>query len=272
MGRPKRNRGLILAVLLVVAAASGVALWQEMDDSGARTVAAYFAAAMTAPRYVHDGRTLEARAVAIVADLAAETHQRENDIRSTLDRYAGGDWLHRSRSGWDAVLTHMAAQHFESALTAARALPKGWQRDTFIGTMELGRGRLHEAGTTLRLAFDEANRAQVLDTPEALPLLTALGSLPLSRRSYAEAEPYLRRAAKIADKSPGVDRRDHAHILLHFAQTLAGQGFPEEAAPICERAVELVARHARTTGRPDADQAFLEENLRKIVREREAAR
>ena len=272
MGGPKRNRGIILSVLLVVAVASGVALWQEMDDSGARTVAAYFAKAMTAPRYVHDGRTLEARANIIIADLAAETRQREDDIRSALDRYASGDWLHRSRSGWDVVLTQMAAQHFESALTAARALPKGWQRDAFIGTMELGRGRLNEASTALKLAFDEANKAQILDTPEALQLLTSLGSLPLSRRSYAEAEPYLRRAARIADKSPGVDRRDHAHILLHFAQTLSGQGFPEEAAPICERAVELSTRHARTTGRPDTDQAVLEENLRKIVRESEAAR
>jgi tetratricopeptide (TPR) repeat protein len=272
MGGPKRKRGAILCVLLVVAAGSGVGLWQEMDDSGARTVAAYFAAAMTAPRYVHDGRTLEARANVIIADLAAETQQRENDIRSALERYANGDWLNRSRSGWDAVLTQMAAQHFESALTAARSLPKGWQKETFIGTMELGRGRLHEATTALKLAFDEANKAKVLDTPEALPLLTALGSLPLSRRSFVEAEPHLRRAAKIADRSPGIDRRDHAHILLHFAQTLAGQGFPEEAEPICQRAVELAAKHARTTGRPDADQAFLEENLRKIVREREAAR
>jgi hypothetical protein len=36
--------------------------------------------------------------------------------------------------------------------------------------------------------------------------------------------------------------------------------------------VEIAARYARTTGHPDADQKVFEENLRKIVRARGAAR
>jgi tetratricopeptide (TPR) repeat protein len=267
---------LSLAFLLCVA--SG-AWWLSRRVAQDHTTAAALVAAMTAPRAVFDGRTLEARFDLALEDVALTQHRTVADVRAALDRYATGDLFGGKRLGYDAFLTQFATRRFEIAITTLRDLanaaktgPAGsqpaWQLFTVAGVLEFGRGRAIAAEPLLQQAFDLANKADALDTPEAASLHTALGALKLSRSQPADAEPYVRRASSILRHNPPADLRDTARALTHYAQSIAAQGFPEEAEPLCSEALALSAQFRRATGRNDNDQAVFEENYRKLLRER----
>ena len=267
----------LLALLLVGGLGSG--LWLTRRIAKDRAIAESLAQAMTAPRFVFDGRSLEAHFDLAVEDLAAARGMTAPQIRTALDRFASGDLISRKRTGYDAFLTQLATRRFELAITTLGEFANAaktsttpsqpaWRLFASAGVLESGRGRAIAAETLLQQAFDLANRADALDTPEAAPLLTALGALKLSRSQPADAEPYARRASAILRRAPNADPRDTARALTHYAQSIAAQGFPEEAEPLCSEALALTAKFRRTTGRTDTDQAALEENYRKLLRQR----
>ncbi len=267
----------LLAILLASVFASGGWLMRRIAHD--RATAAALADTMTAPRFVFDGRTLEARFELAVEDLAAAQSTTAPAIRGALDRYASGGWFGAKRAGYDAFLSQLAARRFESAIATIRDLTTAaktsaapelpaWRLLALTGVLEFARGRATAAEPTLQHAFELANRSNQLDTPEATSLLTALGAIQLARSQPAAAEPYLRRATSILAHTPGADLRDRARVLTHFAQSIATQGFPEEAEPLCSEALALAAQFRRTTGRPDTDQTVFEENYRKLLRQR----
>lgn len=278
--RFRRSLWLALIVgcaLLVLAAGPGIWFLLRAGEDRATAVALW--QTLTSPRYVHDGRALEARFDFAVEDLAAAQGRAATDVRRSLDRFASGSWIGAKRTGYDSFVAQLAARRFETAIVTARDLGNAaksgttdglnaWQYFTLSGVLELGRGRAIAAEPLLQQAFDLANRADALDTPFAARLLTACGALQLARSRPADAEPYLRRAASILARTPAADLRDRSRVLTHFAQSIAAQGFPEEAEPLCAEALALAAQYRRTTGRPDSDFAVLEQNYRKILRER----
>lgn len=277
---PRRTLRLTLTLLALTAGlAAGLVGWLVSRSNADRGIASELAAALLAPRFVLDGRTIEARFDLAVEDLAFTRGTTAPAIRAALDRHASGGWLGVKRTGYDAFLAQLASRRFETAIVAIRevatlaksspdaALP-AWRLLAASGVLEFSRGRIATAEPMLQQAFDLANRASQLDTPEAASLLTACGAVPLARGRPADAEPYLRRAASILARTPGADLRDRARVLTHFAQSIAAQGFPEEADPLCAEALALAAQDRRSTGRPDAAFADLEQNYRKILRER----
>lgn len=267
----------LLALLIASTVASGGWLTRRIAQD--RAAAAALASAMTAPRAVFDGRTLEARFDLAVEDIAAGQRKTAPQIRSALERFASGGLIGLKRTGYDAFLAQLATRRFEIAIATVRDLANAaktatdpaqsaWRLFALAGALEFGRGRAIAAEPLLQQAFDLANRADALDTPEAASLLTAIGAIKLARSVPADAEPYLRRAASLLRHAPGADLRDRARALTHYAQSITAQGFPEEAEPLCSEALALAAQYRRTTGRPDTDQTQLEENYRKLLRER----
>ena len=92
--------------------------------------------------------------------------------------------------------------------------------------------------------------------------------IQLGRSKPSEAEPYFRRASAILRQDPRADLRDRARALSLYARSLAAQGFPEEADPLCSEALAALAAFHKATGRVDADQGYLEETYRTVLRER----
>ena len=268
----------ILATLLGCGGVAGYFLRQQHED---HKLAAALSEALTAPRAIFDGRTLETRYNLAVEDLAADRHTSPAKIAVALNRYASDDLFGGRRSAYDAYLGQLASRRFEIAIATIRELgtaaknettplrgQPAWQLLTMAGVLEFSRGRATAAIPPLQQAFDLANEADQLETPAAASLLTALGAIELSRSRPAEAEPYLRRAAAVLRKAPGADPRDRARALTHFARSLVQQGFPEEAEPVSSEALSLAAEFRRNAGRPDADQAIFEENYRQVLRQR----
>lgn len=280
-GRSSARLTLPLVAILLASVGTS-ALWLNRRIAADRDMAVALAGAMTAPRAVFDGRSLEARFDLAVEELAAERRESAPQIRAALDRFASGDLIGLKHTGYDAFLAQLATRRFELAIATVRDLANSakttpspaqpaWRLFALAGTLEFARARAIAAEPLLQQAFDLANRADALDRPEAAGLLTAVGALKLSRSAASEAEPYLRRAAALLRDTPGADLRDRARALNHYAQSIAAQGFPEEAEPLSSQALALAAEYRRTTGRPDTDQAQFEENYRKILRDRGVA-
>ena len=279
---PRRRSTKPFAFLLSLACLLGLASgtwWINRRAAQDHATATALVGAMTAPRAVFDGRTLEARFDLAVEDVALGQNRSGAEVRAALDRYAAGNLLGGKRTGYEAFLTQFATRRFEIAITTLRDLANAaktasttgqpaWRLFTLAGVLEFGRGRAIAAEPLLQQAFDLANKADALDTPEAASLHTALGALKLSRSQPSDAEPYVRRASSILRHNPPADLRDTARALTHYAQSIAAQGFPEEAEPLCSEALALSAQFRRTTGRSDSDQAVFEENYRKLLRER----
>ncbi|MEQ1861463.1 MAG: tetratricopeptide repeat protein [Chthoniobacteraceae bacterium] len=239
MLRPPRplSTAALVAVLLVSAVIAGAILKYRIAQDHA--VAAALADALSAPRMIFDGRTLEARFDAVVDEIAATRHQRPEQIRDALERFAAGGMFGNERGGYDTVLAQLATRRFETAIGSARDLANSqrselpaWRMLTLAAVLELGRGRAVAAEPLLAQAFELANRSEQLDTPAAASLLSAYGAMQLLRSQPAEAEPFLRRATSILTKAPGPDKRDRERVLAHFAQSISAQGYPEEAAAL----------------------------------------
>jgi len=266
----------VLAILLVCGGTAGYLFRQRHED---HQIAATLSEALTAPRAIFDGRTLETRFDLVIEDLAADRHTSPGKIHAALNRFATDDLFGGKRSGYDAYLGQLASRRFEIAIASVRELGlaakgkttaerPGWQLLTMAGVLEFSRGRATAATPLLQQAFELANNTNELDTPAAASLLTALGAIELSRSRPPDAEPFLRRAASVLRKAPGADPRDRARALAHFARALVQQGFPEEAEPLSSEALSLTAQFRRNAGRADADQAIFEENYRQVLRQR----
>lgn len=278
--RPRRRSSARVTIWLfavLICCVLGTGVWLTRRIARDRATAATLAGAMSAPRVIFDGRSLEARFDLAVEDLAAAQGTTAPAILAALERFASGGWPGTRRTGYDAFLTQLAARRFEIAIATLRDFAisektkptsevPAWRLLTLAAVLEFGRGRAASADPLLQSAFDLANRATQLDIPEAASLLTALGASQLSRSQPAAAEPYLRRASSLLARTPGADLRDRARVLTHFAQAIAAQGFPEEAEPLCSEALALAAQYRRATGRPDTDHAIIEENYRKLLR------
>lgn len=278
--RRRSTKPLILSLCLAfLLGGAGGTWWLNRRLSQDHATAVALVEAMTAPRAVFDGRTLEARFDLALEDVALAQHRDAAEVRAALGRYAAGDWLGRKRTGYDAFLTQFATRRFEIAITTLRELANAaktapaagqpaWHLFTLAGVLEFGRGRAIAAEPLLQQAFDFANKADALDLPETASLHTALGALKLSRSQPSDAEPHVRRASSVLRHHPPLDLRDTARALTHYAQSIAAQGFPEEAEPLCSEALALSAQFRRATGRSDHDQSLFEENYRKLLRER----
>jgi hypothetical protein len=57
-------------------------------------------------------------------------------------------------------------------------------------------------------------------------------------------------------------------VLTHYGQSIAAQGFPEEAETLFGEALGKAAQFRRLTGRQDSAQPVVEETYRKLLRAR----
>lgn len=278
--RAASNLAIISVLALVFACAVGIGAYYVIHQLRSdRQAVNALVDAMTAPRVVFDGRTLEARYDLALAEVAAQRGETTEETKKALERFADTGLFGPKRVGYDAFLAQLATRRFEIALgtmrdvaNAAKTDPKpvrpAWQLLTLSGVLEFGRGRAVAAEPVLVQAFDLANKRDELDTLPAATLLTALGAVNLSRSQPNEAEPFVRRAASILRKEAGADLRDRARALTHYAQSVAAQGFPEEAEPLCSEALAAAAEYQKKTGRAFADEPAFEATYRKLLRDR----
>lgn len=86
-GRSSARLTLPLVAILLASVGTS-ALWLNRRIAADRDMAVALAGAMTAPRAVFDGRSLEARFDLAVEELAAERRESAPQIRAALDRFA----------------------------------------------------------------------------------------------------------------------------------------------------------------------------------------
>jgi len=88
----------------------------------------------------------------------------------------------------------------------------------------------------LRLRDTPDTTSDIADWPK---LLDCAGGYFLGRAVYSQAEPLLRDALAIREKSLGPEHPDTATSLNHLAGLLMGRGNLAEARPLCERALAI---------------------------------
>ena len=88
----------------------------------------------------------------------------------------------------------------------------------------------------LRLRDTPDTTSDIADWPK---LLDCAGGYFLGRAAYSQAEPLLRDALAIREKSLGPEHPDTATSLNHLAGLLTGRGNLAEARPLCERALAI---------------------------------
>lgn len=262
---------------LLAAAGFGWQQFQLMLKDRATAVA--LVSAITAPRVIFDSLPLEQRYDGAVEEVAELQRRPEKEVAESLRRYASGGILGTKRVGFDAYLAQMATRRFELGIaslrevaTAARNSAKpeipAWRLLADVAILEFARGRAVVAEPIVQQAFEQANKLDSLDTPEAAGLLTVCGAIHMSRGRPLDAEPYFRRAVSILRKAEGADLRDCARTLTHYGQSIAAQGFPEEAETLYGEALSKAAQFRRVTGRHDRTEPLLEQTYRKLLRDR----
>ena len=111
----------------------------------------------------------------------------------------------------------------------------------------------------LRLRDTPDTTSDIADWPK---LLDCAGGYFLGRAAYSQAEPLLRDALAIREKSLGPEHPDTATSLNHLAGLLTGRGNLAEARPLCERALAI---QEKALGPEHPDTAMSLHNLASLL-------
>ena len=135
------------------------------------------------------------------------------------------------RIDWRAAYAHYAR--------AARLQPSNWQYAQYAGLLAHAMG---DYGTAV--SFNEAvlSRLNSEFGPEHSETAIALNNLAHTYQSlarYSEAEPLIRRAIEIGEKTLGKDHPDVATRYNNLALLLSAQRKYDEAEPLYRRAIEI---------------------------------
>src|SRR5207253_2392856 len=108
-----------------------------------------------------------------------------------------------------------------------------------LGEIYWKQGKLAAAESLFREALEGRRRTVGPNHPTTANVLASLGEMKLEQKRYADAEPLLREAIAIYEKSAPTDwRRSYTQAML--AATLAGLGRRTEAAPLLANAYQTL--------------------------------
>lgn len=137
------------------------------------------------------------------------------------------------------ALTGIVFTALLSFASGAGAADEGaWKRLYDAGTAAYNRGERNEAAKQFELALKEAQAFGELD-PRLATTLAWVAELYRSQRRFAEAEPLVRRAIEIDEKTHGPDHPNVAMSLNSLALLFHNQGRQSEIEPVLKRALAI---------------------------------
>lgn len=137
------------------------------------------------------------------------------------------------------VFTRIVFAGLVSVACGAGAADEGaWKRFYDAGTAAYNRGDRNEAARQFELALKEAQAFGELD-PRLATTLAWVAELYRSQRRFSEAEPLVRRAIEIDEKTNGPDHPNVAMSLNSLALLYHNQGRQGEIEPLLKRALAI---------------------------------
>ena len=163
-----------------------------------------------------------------IADSVRKIREKVDVVEARAIFEAGK--LAEERVDWRAANAHYAR--------AARLQPSNWQYAQRAGRLARQMGDYATAAS-----FNEATLSLVASAfGVSAQAATALNDLALTYRSlarYTEAEPLIRRAIEISEKTLGKDHPNVARGYNNLAILLQAQGKYDQAEPLYRRAIEI---------------------------------
>ena len=181
--------------------------------------------------------------------------------RETLGSvYALAFTLHQERK-----LAEAETLYREASDLADRLLRPGENDGTILANLAsvlTMQDRPDEAKSTYERALALRRAATAADSPESVDLLLGYAGLLSRQERFAEAEPHLREAIRIADRQPSPERTDPFLPRVLLATVLQSSGRTEEAARMVNELEARLSRRAESTAATHRDRALLSAVIR----------